>query len=393
LSSTPTSPPAAAGPTPTYASVAPATKIPPHISTGELPTAIQIQPRAWKIRKAISNDSLCHDPGEKKFPSPELSDTGFPLRMPQRKQFKPEMLRRGFLFIKPTKVGGSTATGIAMRIAKNMAERLKRPYKICDGIYEHSQAALFTNRVRSQAFMWSLLREPTKRSISQFYHFQVSRQNVTPTLENFQQSEHSFQHYYARIHSSHPKNILNALEKIDGVQMMKVLNDIIHEHDFIGITERFDESMVVMQMLLDVPLGDILYLKAKSSGGYDGGGRRYGCVYIVPSNDMPEEIKNYVKSSHWKENVTLWDLELYKAVNRSLDLTIDEIGRNKFEHQLKRFRHAQEIVQTRCKDEAEYPCTPEGDRLVEHQTNCLYRDSGCGYPCLDRMAKELGLDV
>jgi hypothetical protein len=40
-------------------------------------------------------------------------------------------------------------------------------------------------------------------------------------------------------------------------------------YDFIAITERMDESAVELQMLLGLPLADVLYLNAKTSGGYE----------------------------------------------------------------------------------------------------------------------------
>ena len=51
------------------------------------------------------------------------------------------------------------------------------------------------------------------------------------------------------------------------------MNEILAEYDYIGITERMEESAVALAMLLDLPLGDVLYLNAKQNGGYDEGGR------------------------------------------------------------------------------------------------------------------------
>ena len=40
----------------------------------------------------------------------------------------------------------------------------------------------------------------------------------------------------------------------------QLAQSIIDDYDFVAVTERLDESLVVLQMLLDLPLGDILYL-------------------------------------------------------------------------------------------------------------------------------------
>jgi hypothetical protein len=44
-----------------------------------------------------------------------------------------------------------------------------------------------------------------------------------------------------------------------------IINQILSDYDFIGITERMAESAVALMMLLGVNMGDILYLSAKGS--------------------------------------------------------------------------------------------------------------------------------
>jgi hypothetical protein len=58
--------------------------------------------------------------------------------------------------------------------------------------------------------------------------------------------------------------------------------EILTTYYFVGITERMYESAVVLSMLLNVPLGDLLYLTAKRHGGYDDAGSRNGsqCTFI-----------------------------------------------------------------------------------------------------------------
>jgi hypothetical protein len=64
----------------------------------------------------------------------------------------------GFLFLKLVKVGGSTATGVTMRIAKHVAERRNETFWICRGHWDHSYAfKMLEHRDRSQSFTWTLL--------------------------------------------------------------------------------------------------------------------------------------------------------------------------------------------------------------------------------------------
>ena len=49
------------------------------------------------------------------------------------------------------------------------------------------------------------------------------------------------------------------------------IDKILDNYDFIGVTDRFDESLVVLQLLLGLETSDILYLSSKKSGNYDDG--------------------------------------------------------------------------------------------------------------------------
>lgn len=170
----------------------------------------------------------------------------------------------GLLFLKIIKVGGSTATGISMRIAKHVAERRDESFWICRGRWDHSYAfKLLEHRDRSQSFTWTVLREPTKRAVSEFYHFQVSR-------ENRSDDDSSFIKYLTKESRSSRNLYLNVLSLEKNLfvfdDVPAIINQILSDYDFIGITERMDESAVVLMMLLDARMGDILYLNAKGKG-------------------------------------------------------------------------------------------------------------------------------
>merc|ERR1712232_777890 len=125
--------------------------------------------------------------------------------------------------------------------------------------------------------------------------------------------------------------------------MKKGINNIIKNYDFIAITERFDESMIVLKYLLNLTLGDILYVNtAKSNGGYDDGAWYGKCTFIQPTNLTKDMIEFINTSKEFNNDIIKWDLELYNAVNKSLDLTIDFfIGREKFESELSMYKEIQ----------------------------------------------------
>ncbi|OEU06084.1 hypothetical protein FRACYDRAFT_256510 [Fragilariopsis cylindrus CCMP1102] len=358
----------------------------------------------------------------------QIRNTIFPLQAPLIDISKPPGYSLpptvGLLFIKPMKVGSSTASGIQLRISKNIAERrrdyiqqqhqhqLHNSYNnittstnvivtnstdyppkynnvtssnssttlLCSNHFWHSHSALmFENRDRKQSFLWTLLREPTQRMMSEFYHFFVTRQHIEPTDDNLLAllSNSSIRHrnYYINLH-----------------------------------THRYGIGVVT--------LGDMLYLNAKVSGGYDDGGYKSTCYKILkppPIKDWSRRLKNYLykNNNHTTINsrsrnnsnklqlkqVDPWmdqiehDLALWEAANISLDRTIDALGRaHVFEPRLQQYRDAQAVVQKRCGNEAHFPCDhTTREKRKSKDTNCLFGDSGCAYQCLDQTAQDLGI--
>ena len=97
-------------------------------------------------------------------------------------------------------------------------------------------------------------------------------------------------------------------------------------------------------------------------------------------------MKEYFKSERWKHQVS-GDEILYRAVQRSLDLTIDQLGRKEFDAKLREFRELKAIVDKACAN-ATMPCSPGGKRNVRSH-GCLWNDSGCGNTCIDEVLKTL----
>lgn len=335
-----------------------------------------IQPRTWEPYPA--SQPLCFKPQKIRF----VKGNDFPVWSAAfDRSF---MTNRGIVFLKPMKVGGSSASGINLRLAKNMAERLGKDYAYCDNNFDHAMGYMMVRRKRTESFLWTLLRDPTNRAISGYYHFDVSRFGSDATLENFIAVMANQTDYYLRLHSFN-----QFPSKGDLRQKSKAANHIMKNYDFMAITERFDESMVVLHMLLkahNVTLGDMLYVKAKSNGGYDDGGHNGRCTFIQKPNITPD-MKQYMTTESWKK-VVEWDYALYAAANRSLDMTIDLLGREAIERKVELYRWAQSLVKERCAAKALLPCTTDGIKRLPSETNCLFADSGCAYKCLDAIVAE-----
>lgn len=316
----------------------------------------------------------------------ERINLSFPCLAPDPKWRSPQTHRSpthdGFLMIKELKTGGSTAAGIHLRIARNVARR-NTQYQICKVRNDHADASKmhyrFRNRTRS--FLWTVVRDPTKRAISQFFHFQVSRKMVEPTDENFKkwiQECQTLYRYYLRTLSVDSADVNSP-----DYDPVLVANKIFQDYDFIGVTERMDESAVALQLLLGLNTGDILYTSAKGSGTYEAVPDA-GCVYIHKSF-VSEGMQQYFDSIPWKVMIAS-DEFFHKAANRSLDLTIEKLGKDRFDTALRSFRHAMLQVEVRCQSQIQFPCTSSGEEVRDP---CLWMDSGCGTECLDEVAQNL----
>lgn len=288
--------------------------------------------------------------------------------------------------VKPSKVGGSTAASINLRIATTLAQ--SKPWDLCQTRFDHGKASSYRygERNRNKSFLWTIIRDPTSRFISEFFFFQVSREGVEPTDENFFRFVHSggrghyFSHYFDHLSTQKYKSTSNPVE---------TANNIMDDYDFVAITERMDESAVVLQMMLGLPTASILYMSSKVNGGYDDGIYNHKC-YMIQKKHISPFMKQYFDSPQWKEK-NKWAEALHQAANRSLDLTIDRLGRSEFEEKLERFRQAQAVVSIQCVNSTRLPCSSEGELRSHDETNCLFFDMGCNFACLDKVADELYL--
>ena len=293
--------------------------------------------------------------------------------------------RDGFLFLKTFETGSSTALDVHLRIARNIAKRRKTGFEVCKARFDHAWASsLYHSLDRSKSFLWTIVREPRERAISQLFHFQVSKEQQPSTDESLvaciRNNTDMFRDDYVSSLS------LNGFPRKSN-DPVKIANKIVLQHDFIAITERMDESVVALSMVLKLPLADVLYLKSKGEGGRDDAGKGSVCTYTQPGF-VSDGMQAFFRSKEYQDMVR-WDYLLYQAANKSLDLTIEALGRDKFARNLSRFRQAQEDATTRCLPITRFPGLEEGK--LRNETDCLWKDSACGLDCLDQVSTELNL--
>jgi hypothetical protein len=176
------------------------------------------------------------------------------------------------------------------------------------------------------------------------------------------------------------------------------VGEILDEYDFLGILERLHESLATLQLLLGLETQDMLYLTTRSSEGFGGASyttlvnpttRDTKCVKLQPKQvSLP--FKEFLYQPFMFEEVFEADVYLYKAINKSLDATIESLGQEQVDRAVKRLIWGQKRVEERCSKTTTFPCSEEGP--PRHSTDCLLDDVGCGYQCIDSIGMTMAED-
>lgn len=293
---------------------------------------------------------------------------------------------RGIIYIRIPKSSSSTLAGINLRIAS------RRDKNLCGTAWYHKSGNRFdiSNRDKAKSLLWTFIRQPTKRTISAFFYFEVSRKNIPQTNARFLQyvgTSHGNDYQLKFVHG----DLLVPDNKNSRVVLQYAkdrVQQVLDDYDFIGLTERFDESLVAMQLLFDLDVEDIMYISSNVGGGYDNKlkdqtTRKEKC-FKMQSSFVSPEMKTYFDSDKWYAWNT-GDFLLYNAANRSLDLTIDQtIGRDVFNVHLEKFQKLKKIGNDKCAMTVLPPCSSNGTKQSKISSrNCYIDDMGCGFDCLD----------
>ncbi len=219
----------------------------------------------------------------------------------------------------------------------------------------------------------------------------MSRERVSPSdanfrryltakpkfLKNYFSWAWTYDHY---LHFLSTKGYNHSVGLYNETLLTSTVNQIVNDYDFLGVTERLDESLVALQMILGLKTSDILYSSAKDVGSWDDKG-----VYIQPSF-VSEGMEKFFASDTWKA-LRKGDYMLYLAAKASLDRTIEGMGLAAFDRKLARFRHANKLVETNCSKIVPY-WTAAGKA---YKTDCVVTDAGCGSACFDHLEKTFNI--
>ncbi|KAI2503847.1 sulfotransferase family [Fragilaria crotonensis] len=335
------------------------------------PPSVAITPRSNTAPHQDVNITVPHSfPVARAFPVWNRSAT-----TPYNWCHKEEGPRSGILYVKVDKCASTTGSGVSIRIADTLGRRLMGTMnEHCFTRHSHGRASAglqqYLFRDTDRSLLWTTIRQPAPRVMSAFFFFEVSRNGVNATEQNILDfvGRRKFKTYmldYVKL-----KNFTNREEEI---------RHVIQNYDFIAVAERMPESLVVMSMILKVPLADLIVLSAKADE-YDDGMTAKGCIKLTRAWRTPK-VDEYLAGEFLQDN---YDMIFYRAVNASLDLTIDALGRDLVTARVSDFYELVEKNKRECSHKAIFPCplTLPNHTMLSLQ-NCYRSDAGCGHRCTD----------
>lgn len=268
----------------------------------------------------------------------------------------------GIIYIKVPKTSSSTLARITTRIAAREARRAGYSNTtICklalDPMVHHKASELqLMQRDKMKSFLWTVIRDPSSRAVSHF-GMRVRMGEVELSAESFMKDLETNRGFVPNVQLGYLALNENDVYKSNKSNYPQVVAQIMNQYNFIGTYERLYESLVVLSMIIGADVNDVLfdYLPTTLSR----------CGSLEQPDWLTAEMQEFLKSDRWRQR-ELGDFTLYDAVNRSLDLTIEHLGRKNFEETMARFNKLLSIG------------TEVGKKLYG-------KDDGCGIPKLHHL--------
>ena len=322
---------------------------------------------------------------------------------------------QGFMLTKVHKAGSTTAAGVTLSIAHRVAHRRQQQHMtnislpnttrpMCHSHFYHLFAMdnFHSHRNPTQSFLWTTVRLPHRRAESAFYYYHPDRYNDEKDHLEFLSLSRGFQLQLIRKRAERLSEINGNLylagqkppppqgipdpsiitTNPEHLALEHVRREVLDYYNFVAVTERWTESMVVLKLLLPgVLYSDLIVLRTKEKGAFVRHGL-HSCAYIPDISSPPDRIQTYLDGPFRDTNP---DYLLYAAVNRSLDMTIERLGRERVEEGVRQIQYLQSLAQAHCTNPSFLPCSDDGDF---QEGACYVRDFGCGYKCIQDVLPE-----
>jgi hypothetical protein len=145
---------------------------------------------------------------------------------------------RGLFYVKTYKTASSTCAGVNLRIARNEARRRHtHNASVCRARFAHGPAyPMYPHRNLAESFLWAVIRHPTQRVLSQYFHFHVSKGGNEAGVR-FRAYLSQTSQIFSTLKFLHPHKKFNRRQD-NGYAMA---NEILRAYNFVGLAERLDE--------------------------------------------------------------------------------------------------------------------------------------------------------
>lgn len=288
-----------------------------------------------------------------------------------------ESLRCNVILLKTYKTGSSTASGVARRIAAHNGlsgydtdSFTVEPLVAGD---HASMAKLWpkVQRLHLPSFIFTMVRDPVSRCLSHFYHGQVYMRKVPNTAAKklaFLRACKNMQTDYMDPHATGRDFTGGCVT--EGRKGPRDVAAVLAVYDFVGVTDEFETSMAVLADRLGVPQSDVLYLSSKVAGE-----QARTPIPHPPLHEEPAAVQAFVKGEFRVGNA---DFELWEEAKKRLREEASGVDVGGFQSLLSRATRQCEAVR--------FPAVGSGD------SGCYWKDSGCGYACLDSVSPVVTLN-
>jgi len=310
----------------------------------------------------------------------------------------------GLSYLRIPRAASSTLAGINQRIARNFAARtgLKKNCIRHDG----RKAGPYYMARDPLSFLWTFVRDPAHRAMSRtaaslkkqrgilhntmpLYDYSEEIVESLKTADDVQFGTISagrggFQLQYSMLSIIEEWSAFNASEPTkvkDPKKVQGYVREVMKGYNFIGLVDRFDESLVALQLILGLEPNDILYFAVKTREQFELSPKEKVCLKPLDWNVLlSDKVNQHLGSDEWFAQ-NYGDHVLYRAANMSLDQTILSLGLDVFSNALKDFRQLLQRAKEAC--HPIFPCSSNGTLQEGLSSENCYEGASCGYKCLD----------
>ncbi|CAM9576362.1 unnamed protein product [Discosporangium mesarthrocarpum] len=216
----------------------------------------------------------------------------------------------------------------------------------------------------SESFKLTLVRNPLDRCLSAFYYYICTR---THTPWDMIPEDDMMKHKLEFHSCGGGKKTATQMMEIAPSGASSTVEEALAFYNFIGVTERFMESLTVIKMLLGLRYGDMLYFDSKVSGSRND---------RTPHPTIAEEPEEFV--THLKTLIGSEDEELFAAANNMLTEIIANLEPE--------FSVVHDKV-VKTVNQARFECGDQDDRPLLIAEAC-FTYGHCRLSCLNKFATD-----